>query len=418
MKRAVFTVLLALLTAIAGWGQNSIIDQLTFKAPAVNPVAKVTALPTAPLGNVTLYYWVIARYEAGVSLHQGPGIARGTYGVANLAKFPVAISWPAQAGATGYDVIRLTVPNWPATNTCVNCVVSSDQAGVTFTDNGGGVVNWPTAGTVYSRTALLRTIVNNRDADYPYLAVDGELHFMPTRRPTGSAGYAYLFGIGGQMTGTTAEKTYALGITVERPATSIATGDSNDAIIRGTYSNYAKNDGNFIMRGVNITTSNRSPGTLGMVEGGLISAANRSGGTAPIVSGLFIGVENFGVTANQFSGTTVSLKNEGAKATLEYGVKVQNDNNSLATAVDAAYMVRSSAGLANAGFQYGLDLNGSTIGTAEVRTSAGNNIYAGNGAPAAGLCAAPTLGSIYLRTAGGAGTSLYVCEVAGAWAGK
>ncbi len=55
---------------------------------------------------------------------------------------------------------------------------------------------------------------------------------------------------------------------------------------------------------------------------------------------------------------------------------------------------------------------------AEVLLSQGNTILSGNGAPGAGLCAAPTLGSIYLNLAGGAGTSLYVCEVAGAWAGK
>jgi hypothetical protein len=418
MKRAVFTILLALLTATVGWGQNSIIDSLTFKAPAVNPVARVTALPTPPLGNVTLYYWVIARYEIGVSLHQGPGIARGTQGVAQLGMVPVNVSWPAQAGATGYDVIRLLTPNWPATNTCVNCVVSSDQGGTTFQDVGGAVVNWPTADTVYGRTALLRTVINNRDADYPFLAVDGELHFVPTRRPTGSPDNANLFAINGLMTGTTAEKTYALGIGVERPDTSVATGDSNDALIRGAYSNYAANDANFIINGINTTVSNRNGGTLGILQGANIFAGNRGGATAPYVRGMYLSMENFGVVSTEFSGLTVALKNEGAKATLEYGVKVLNDNASLATAADAAYMVRSSGALKNLGFQYGLDMNGATIGTAELRTSAGNNIYSGNGVPAAGLCAAPTLGSIYLRTAGGAGTSLYVCEVAGAWAGK
>jgi hypothetical protein len=238
---------------------------------------------------------------------------------------------------------------------------------------------------------------------------------MPIRS---NLAYSYLYEIGGLMTGGAAQKTYALGINVTRPAGSVATGDSNDAIIRGSYSNYAANDANFIMRGINTSITNRSPGTLGVTEGGNISAANRSGATSPQVRGMMLSIENYGTAADQFSGLTVALKNEAAKATLEYGVKVQNDNNSLGTAADAAYMVRSSAGLTNLGFQYGLDMNGATIGTAEFRTSKGNNIYSGNGAPGAGLCAAPTLGSIYLNLAGGAGTSFYVCEVAGAWAGK
>lgn len=415
MRRIAFGVLLALALATAGWGQNSIIDQLTFKAPAVNPVSTVNAVATGVPGTVTLYYWVIARYPAGVSIQQGPGIARRTQGVAGLGANPVTVSWPAQAGATGYDVIRQLTANWPATNTCVNCVVSSDQAGITFSDVGGAVVNWPTADTVQGRSWTLTTYVNNRDDNYPYFVLPGELHMFASRSTND---YAYLFGLSGEMTGGAAQKTYALGITVGRPPTAIATGDSNDAIIRGAYSNYAKNDANFIINGINTTVSNRNGGTLGILQGGNIFAGNRVGSTVPIVRGLFLSAENFGLTTDEFSGLTVSLKNEGAKATLEYGVKVLNDNNSLATAVDAAYMVRSSAGLANAGFQYGVDMNGATIGTADVRLHTGSNVYSGNGAPAAGLCAAPTLGSSYHNLAGGVGTSFYVCEVAGAWQAK
>jgi hypothetical protein len=86
-----------------------------------------------------------------------------------------------------------------------------------------------------------------------------------------------------------------------------------------------------------------------------------------------------------------------------------------------AVTVRSTAG---GQFNYGLDLinqpgpSQPTVAIADIRLSAGPLIYSGNGAPAAGLCAAPTLGSVYLNLAGGVGTSLYVCEVAGAWAGK
>jgi len=136
-----------------------------------------------------------------------------------------------------------------------------------------------------------------------------------------------------------------------------------------------------------------------------------------VVRGLFVSMENFGTTANEFSGVTVSLKNEGAKAALEFGVKVLNDNASVATAADAAYMVRSSGALKNQGFVYGLDMYQATL-VAETRYKTGALDYSGNGAPNNAVCAAPTLGSTYHNLAGGAGTTFYVCEVAGAWAGK
>jgi hypothetical protein len=169
MKQTIFGVLLALLTATAGWGQQSIIDQLTFKAGAVSPVVRVTAVATGVPGTVSLYYWVIARYPAGVSIQQGPGIARQTQGVAGLGANPVAVSWPAQPGATGYDVIRLVTPNWPLTNTCANCVVASNTAALAFKDVGGGVVNWPTAGTVQARGEQITASINNRDQSGPVL---------------------------------------------------------------------------------------------------------------------------------------------------------------------------------------------------------------------------------------------------------
>ena len=174
MKHRIFGVLLALLTATPAWGQHSIIDQLTFKAPAVSPVARVTATATGAPGQTSLYYWVIARYPAGVSIQQGPGIARGTQGVAGLGANPVVVSWPGIAGATGYDVIRLVTPNWPATNACLNCVIFANTPLLTVKDNGGGVVNWPTAGTVQGRGSMINALVNNRDQPFALLNIARE----------------------------------------------------------------------------------------------------------------------------------------------------------------------------------------------------------------------------------------------------
>lgn len=415
MKRVLSGVSFAFLAATVAWGQLVQVDSIAWRGLPANQPGGVIAQATGALGSQYLYYWVTARYPAGVSTPAGPARANNTRGIAGLAPgSAVRIAWQAAPGATGYDVIRQANPAFPNNGQCLNCVVSSNQAGVTFLDIGGGVVNWPTPGTVPVRGNTITMAINNRDDNYPFFAANGEVHILPTRSTNENA---YLFGIGGEMTGGAGQKTYALGITVARPPGSVATGDANDALIRGAYSNYAQNDANFLVNGINTTASNRSPGTLGILQGGNVFAGNRSGATAPIVRGLFVSTENFGVTANEFSGITVSLKNEGAKATLEFGVKVLNDNASLATAADAAFMVRSSGALKNQGFVYGLDMYQATL-VAETRYKTGALDYSGNGAPNNAVCAAPTLGSTYHNLAGGAGTTFYVCEAAGGWVGK
>jgi hypothetical protein len=298
-------------------------------------------------------------------------------------------------------------------------VVASNLNAVTLLNNAAPVVNFPTVGTVYVHSVTQNMVFNNRDRSQPFIASNAEINWSPTRS---TADYSYLFKIddgggstSGQMTGGAAQKTYALGILVNRPTGAVATGDSNDAIIRGSYNNYALNDANFLVRGINTIVSNRSPGTLGMIDN-LLSVANRSGATSPITRGLYVGVENYGTVANQFGGIWVDLRNEAAVATLEYGVKVINTNNSLATAVDSAFLVADTG--ANVGFNVGLNLAGSTIQQADVRLSGLAEILSGAGVPGGGLCTAANLGAIYLNHGGGGGTSLYVCEVAGAWAAK
>jgi hypothetical protein len=381
MKRTIVGTLLALVLVTTSWGQSITTTQQTWIGPPAPPPAGVTAQATVARGSVNLYYWVSARYPSGVSLPAGPGVAIGTLGAANLAKGPVRVNWPAAPGATGYDVIRLTTRNFPANSTCTNCVVSSNQAGITFLDSAGGVVNFPTAGTTFTTGVQLNWVLNNRDDSTPYYTFNGEWHVQPQRS---TAAYGYLFKIddhggasSGAMTGGVAQKTYAISALVNRPTTAVATGDSNDAIFRGTYNNYAGNDANFVLRGVNTVVTNRSPGTLGWLDN-LISVSNRSGATAPYVNGLTVNAENFGTNATQHSGVDVSVKNEAAKATLEFGVRVRNLNNSIAGPSDAAFLVGEPT-LVNTGWNFILDANGVKSPThAFARLQNGAVIYYGS----------------------------------------
>jgi hypothetical protein len=403
-------VLSALLCVLPLAGQLVKVDSLGFQTTAPPAVTGLGGSAQGTLGSVTLYYWVAARYPAGVVVSQTPARVVKTQGIAGLTGVNfVSLQWAAAPGAGSYDVIRQTTGQW--VGACTACVVSVNQVGTTFNDIGGATGNWPTPkpAVVIASNANVTLSINNRDDNYPFLAVNGELHFMPVRS---TLPYSYMFEIGGVMTGGAVQKTYALGINVTRPPTAIATGDSNDALIRGSYSNYAANDANFIVRGVNTLVTNRSGGTLGMLDN-LISVANRSGGTAPIVNGLTVNAENFGTNATQHSALDLSIKNEGAKATLEFGIRIRNLNNSLGTAADAAILIPTDA-LANLGWTHGIDFNGAKV-VYDFRTHAGPQLFSGAGAPAAGDCAAGTLGSIYLNNAGGANTSLYVCQTAGGW---
>jgi hypothetical protein len=199
------------------------------------------------------------------------------------------------------------------------------------------------------------------------MAVTGETVFNATRDITNDA-YGYGFTIDGGETffsGGAAQKSYLLYLTGSREDTYPATGDSNDALLRANFNNYAANDANFIMRGINVSMGNRSGGTLGQLIGASFGSQNRVGGTAPYIIGLTVTPENYGTCATEFGGIDIPMKNEGAVATTEFGVRVRNLNNSLATAVGAAYCATDTG--ANTGFNYILDCYGATVQKMQIR---------------------------------------------------
>lgn len=221
---------------------------------------------------------------------------------------------------------------------------------------------------------------------------------IPTR-PTGD--YAYLINLNdgggsgsGAMTGGAAQKTYAFNVAVNRPLASAASGDSNDSVVKLSYNNYAANDSNFIIRGLNSGINNRDGGELGILEGGSIGSQNKSGGIAPTLRGLTVTPENYGTVATEFGGIDIVLKNEANAATLTYGMRIRNIDASAQAAIQAALLLSNTA---THGFLYGIDMNGATVETADIRLSAGIDILSGAGAPT-GVTASK--GSLYLRTDG------------------
>ena len=185
-----------------------------------------------------------------------------------------------------------------------------------------------------------------------------------SQRPAGAYAYIYRFDDNGAgiMSGGAAQKTYFMYLNAAR--LSAATGDSNDAMLRINFNNYAANDSNFIMRGLNISIANRSGGTLGQLIGGSIGSQQKSGGTCPTICGLTVTPENYGTCATEFGGIDIILKNEGAQATTSYGIRVRSTEASGMAAIGAAVHVSNTS---TNGFTYILDCTSVTALSAAFR---------------------------------------------------
>lgn len=204
-----------------------------------------------------------------------------------------------------------------------------------------------------------------------FLELAKNFQLAPTERR--NEDYSYMFRIDdgvGMMTGGVSQKSYVIGVSVTRPLGSAATLDSNDAIIKGSYSNYAVNDANFIMRGVNVGITNRDTGVVGMMNH-LLGCQGKSGTTAGKIVALTLVPENYGTVTDEFGALVLQMKNEGVVAILEYGLKIENLNNSLANKVTSAILVANSG--VNTGFVTGLDLNGASL-TNEIVMSNGTKV--------------------------------------------
>jgi len=225
-------------------------------------------------------------------------------------------------------------------------------------------------------------------------------------RTTGEYAYGLKVESDNFFTGGAATKSNLLHVEGSRPSGSAATGDSYDALIRCAGSNYAANAATFTWRGINGQVNNRSGGTLGRMDHNL-GVQNKSGGTCPTLVGLTVTAENYGVTATEFGGIDVVLKNEGAGgvASREYGVHVRNLQASFATAVNSAFLATDTG--ANTGWNFGFDLYGASIVKAALRDANEVCFLSGAGVPTNGTTGAAfaEIGSIYADLTNG---KLYV----------
>jgi hypothetical protein len=240
--------------------------------------------------------------------------------------------------------------------TTVYGVEISNNTSATFTTTYGLAFNF---GSPSGRAAFTRDILLQNGASIDNATV-GQVEIVIPERA--SASYAYGVKISADddfFVGGAATKSYLLSVSGDRPVASAATGDSNDALIRASGNNYAANDANFIFRAINASINNRDGGVLGRLEGASIGTQGKSGGTVSNIVGMTVTAENYGTVSDMFGGIDVLLKNEAAVATTEYGIRIRNENNSIAGPVAAAIVVSDTG--ANTGWTDAFDLSGATL---------------------------------------------------------
>jgi len=141
--------------------------------------------------------------------------------------------------------------------------------------------------------------------------------------------------------GGAAKKHYMLSVSGDIE-TAASTGDSNDAYVRISGSNYAASDANFILRGINIGITNRSGGTMGRMENSF-GVQNKSGGTVPILIGATIISENYGTNATEAFAIDAIIRDEVGAGTTRAGIRVRNDDRSGVAALDAMILMDTHA---------------------------------------------------------------------------
>jgi hypothetical protein len=116
-----------------------------------------------------------------------------------------------------------------------------------------------------------------------------------------------------------ARKAYALNIALNRSTAYPKTGDSNDAIIKATYNNYAVNDANFIIRGINMTVFGRSPGVFGIANCASFTNDIRSGCTIATSIALSAMSDDGGIVTGVNYAADFIVRRQGADAPTEEG---------------------------------------------------------------------------------------------------
>jgi hypothetical protein len=214
------------------------------------------------------------------------------------------------------------------------------------------------------------------------LTVNGKVTITPTR---GTEDYEYGLTVSSDsfFVAGAVKKTYLAYIAGDRLDGEAVTGDSNDALLRMAHSNYAENDANFIMRGINGSMTNGDGGTMNMLEGINYSVRQRGdAGNIVTLRGALLSIQmdtggSYAVSG-EVKGLKVEMRCEANCPAASAGIEVRNYTDGMYIIPTAAYSVKNDGTSGCLGFTYGIDFYDSAaiaVSTAEIRGSTQGTIH-------------------------------------------
>ena len=267
----------------------------------------------------------------------------------NLMNFAGVIAGESYAGLIGPRWLDIFIPNGAIVpvRTSQNCVIgeptgiaSGSNVLTTVTGDGDPAAVANLTETIDRSQITGLALAKLFPTGQPLNAINS--YFAPQR--VGVTGYAYGLNVNGDdiLKGTAAAKSYVMQISGDRASGNVATGDSNDAILKVTGSNYAACDTNFIFRALNAAISNRSGGTLGRLDNN-IGISLKQGSTTAYAVALSVDAQDLAASAKtEFGGLDVAINREGLAATLEYAIQIRT-RGTINTAMTQAIYLRKDA---------------------------------------------------------------------------
>lgn len=180
------------------------------------------------------------------------------------------------------------------------------------------------------------------------------------------------------LTGTTG-RTFVLNVTATRPDGNRFTGGGDDAGLKVSVTNKnITSQDNYVLRGLNVGATNRLGGSLGTLQGGLISVTQKGDADSPVVTeltGLQVTMEqdspNTTIPTNMY-GLKVRYDAVMAAPTNSAGIYVYNDSDTALTDPTAALWVGNSA--ADRQWKYGLKIGSNSVSVADIILQNGETI--------------------------------------------
>lgn len=270
----------------------------------------------------------------------------------NLRWFAGVVAGSGHTGQVGPRALDIYIPNGAIVpvRTSANCVVGLTSLGIgtagqylePVTGDGDPMPCAVAVETIDRSGTAGLVLAKVFDIGQAVSGLDG--FFSPSAKRNGRT-YGFVINGDNFFQGVAGAQEYL--VHMEGGKSVIASGDCYGGILKISGSNDVVQPTSYIMRGINCNQSN--DGTLGQIDN-FIGVKNDEG-TATTVTALTIRAENYGTNAGSgsvFGGLDILLTPESTMAEKSFGIRVRNNNNSLATAVAAVLEVSESG--ANTGF--------------------------------------------------------------------